>query len=385
MQSNRKYFLTQKTKKPTEIIIFTDGYSFSCTSTLITGLQTYGAAIIVGYNSRPDLEKKYFDASQSNSGVTTYEGLSVTENLANLNYSISITNVELFNPNDKNNPKTPYEFSVNPVDEIAEIYRYYDDEIYDRFINEANKIFKKYNDLEDGECNPDNKYLFYETEDCDSKLNIENAHGGYLCGTDGKWDKNNCLAAYCDDGYILNDERTKCIKDLCEEINYEMKDLNITNQEELILEPKTFYYFYLPSDSNDSYYLLSEQDDFMYYYNKINDDDYSKEFINNQTLLKGGSYIYVNYYLNISKPTKLIVKKVGENSTNYNNIHYNYYNTHPKKKSKLAAWKIILIVIGALLGIAIILLIVKLAMNSKENTNMKNIENRDQSNLQNLN
>ena len=29
VQSNRKYFLTGKTKKPTEIIIFTDGYSFS--------------------------------------------------------------------------------------------------------------------------------------------------------------------------------------------------------------------------------------------------------------------------------------------------------------------------------------------------------------------
>jgi hypothetical protein len=72
--------LTEKTKKPTEIIIFTDGYSFSCTSSLITGLQTYGAAIIVGYNSRPDLEKKYFDASQSNSGVTNYKDLEVTKN-----------------------------------------------------------------------------------------------------------------------------------------------------------------------------------------------------------------------------------------------------------------------------------------------------------------
>ena len=64
IQIRRKYFSTMKTKKPKEIIIFTDGYSFSCASSLITGLQIYGVAIIVGYNLRPDLEKKDFDASQ---------------------------------------------------------------------------------------------------------------------------------------------------------------------------------------------------------------------------------------------------------------------------------------------------------------------------------
>jgi len=330
VQGTRKYFLEGKTKKPTEIIIFTDGYSFSCTSTLITGLQTYGAAIIVGYNSRPDLDKKYFDASQSNSGVIGYDNLEVTKNLYNLGYSISITNDELFSPNDKNNPKTPFEFSVNPVDEIAKIYQIYDDEIYDRFINEANTIFKEYNDLDNGKCNPDNKYLFYETSDCDSKLNIEHAHGGYLCGTDGKWDKNKCIAAYCDDGYILNDERTKCNRDLCEEINYVYKTINFTKPEKFIIEPKTFYLFYLNADNSSSFQLLSEQDNFMYYYDTNGD----KVFINNQVSIEGGSYIYINYYLNISQKTNIIMKEY-KNST-----FYNYFNT--------------LIVIGVLLGIIII-------------------------------
>ena len=378
VQSNRKYFLTGKTKKPTEIIIFTDGYSFSCTSILITGLQAYGGAIIVGYNSRPDLEKKYFDASQSNSGVTGYEDLEVTRNLNNLGYSIYITNNELFSPNDKNNPKTPLEFSVNPVDEISDIYQNYDDEIYDRFIKEADKIFKKYNDLENGECNPDNKYLFYETSDCDSKLNIEKAHGGYLCGTDGKWDKNKCIAAYCDDEYILNDERTKCIKDLCEEINIVEKTLNITKQEEFIIEPKTFYYFYIEDDSNSSYYFLSEQDNFMYYYGPNKD----KIFINNQTLIEGENGIYINYYLNISQKSKLIVKE------NKNSTHYNNFYTHRKKSKKLSAWKIVLIVIGLLLGIIIVLLILKLSWSLKNDVNMPEITNtnlNDKSDLKIIN
>ena len=347
----KEYLSTGKIKKPTEIIIFTDGYSFSCTSSLITGLQVHGSAIIVGYNSRPDLNKNNFDASQSNSGVMGYENSEFINNLDNLGCYLSITMEELFDPNDKNNPKTPFEFLVNPVDEIVPIYKKYDDEIYDRFINEADLIFKKYNDLENGECNPDNKYLFYETNDCDSKLNIEKAHGGYLCGTDRKWNKSNCIASYCDEGYILNDERTECIKDLCEEIDVVEKDIkNITKSEEFIIEPKTAYFFYIDDEVN-SYYFLSNQDYLMNYY----DYDYNKIYINNQTLLKNEDYVYINYYLNISEKTKVLI--VNEN---YNNTDFNYYNSYSrnfKNKKGLATWKFVLIVIGIILFLILATLI----------------------------
>ena len=71
-KKRREYLETNKTKKPTEIIVFTDGYSFSCTSVFIKGLQVHGAAILVGYNSRPDLVEEKYDASQSNSAVETF-------------------------------------------------------------------------------------------------------------------------------------------------------------------------------------------------------------------------------------------------------------------------------------------------------------------------
>ena len=248
--------------------------------------------------------------------------------------------MESFNINDKNNPKTPFEFLVNPVDEIVKIYKPYSDEIYDRFINEANFIFEKYNDLENGECNKDNKYLFYETKDCDSKLNIRRAHGGYLCGSDGKWNKSNCIAAYCDDGYILNDERTKCIKDLCKEINSSNIIINnIEKSKEYIIEPKTFYHFYI-YDENNTYYFLSKQENFIFYY----DYDDIKNNINNQTLLMYDNIIYANYYLNISKKTKLIVV-----NANYNYTDYNPSNKDNKKK--------IIPMIILLIGILLLLLI----------------------------
>ena len=39
-----------KDRKPTNVLIFTDGYSFSATSYFIKDLQESGNAIIVGYN-----------------------------------------------------------------------------------------------------------------------------------------------------------------------------------------------------------------------------------------------------------------------------------------------------------------------------------------------
>ena len=329
-------------KKPTDIIIFTDGYSFSCTSEVITQLQSQGAAIIVGYNSKPDLSKKDFDASQSYSVAFEYKDSEYINNLNDLGYSAYITFIEAFDHNDKNIPRTPFEFLVNPVDEVAKIYKTYDDSIYDRFIQEADSIFKKYNDLENGECNPNNKYLYYETSDCDSKLNIDKAHGGYVCGTDGKWDKNKCIASYCDEGYILNDERNKCIKNLCDEINIVEKVIkNIDKSEEFIIEPKTAYYFDI-QDPNNTYYFLSSKDYNVFYYVESYNNTYNKTYINNQTLLKEGDYIYVNSYLNVSEKSKLYIINSDEKDI------FDYFKNE-NSKYILSTWKIALIMIVFLL------------------------------------
>ena len=50
-------------RKPTDIIIFTDGFSFSATSFFIKSIQLFSCAIIVGYGGNPQLES--FDSSQS--------------------------------------------------------------------------------------------------------------------------------------------------------------------------------------------------------------------------------------------------------------------------------------------------------------------------------
>ena len=290
-------------KKPTEVIVFTDGYSFSCTSVFIKGLQVHGAAILVGYNSRPDLVEKKYDASQSSSGIDSFPYSEYIQNLEALGFFCSITFCEQFDPNDKGTPNTPMEFLIYPVDEVSNIFLKYEDDKYDRFINASKAIFEKYNNLENEECNPNNKFLNYETSDCDSKLGIDKAHGGYLCGADGKWDKNNCIGTYCDKGYILNDERNKCIEDPCEKISLEEILIKEGKNYEFIIKPNITYIFKIENDSNN-YYFDSEVEKLFYVFN----DDHVLEAANNKTKFKKNDKIYVNYYVNITENHNIKIK-----------------------------------------------------------------------------
>ena len=101
------------------------------------------------------------DAAQSNSAVEAFSFAEEIKNLINLGISSRITFTEVIDPNDKNNPKIPMEFQIYPIDTYVEIYKPFSDDLYERFIKEEKKIFAKYNTLDEGECNPDNKYLYF--------------------------------------------------------------------------------------------------------------------------------------------------------------------------------------------------------------------------------
>ena len=166
-------------RKPHEIIIFTDGFSYSATSIFIKGIQLNGGAIIVGYAGNPKSTNK-FDASQSPSPVFT-EGNAAADDLIfkkikSLGFSLTITIMETFSHLDNNNEKNiPLEYQINLVDERVPLYNGYDiqaDSNYQDFINMAKSIFEKYKT----KCNPENKNLLFITEACtftDSRM-----HGG---------------------------------------------------------------------------------------------------------------------------------------------------------------------------------------------------------------
>ena len=325
-------------------------------------MQVHGHGIIVGYNARPALNKSDFDASQSNSPVETFQTSENAKNLKELGFNSYITLGEDFDPNDKEIPKTPMEFLVYPVDEISTIYQEYDDRIYNRFIKEAKRIFEKYND--NGECNPDNKYLYFETSDCDSIINISRAHGGYICGADGKWDKNKCIAAYCDDGYYLNDNRTECIKDPCDNIKLNEIAINEEKETEYIIEPNNTYIFTIEKE-NYLYSFYSELEPFIYVMN----NDHILEAAKNGTKFKKGEKIYINYYVNISENSHISIKTESDEPKNKED------NDEGKG---LPTSIIILIIIGSIILLIIIIMIIICVISKKKKVSNNAIEEKAQ-------
>ena len=143
---------------------------------------------------------------------------------------------------------------------MSKIYKPYSDEIYDRFIKEAKDIIEKYNKIE-GECNPNNKYLYFETDKCENI--IEKGHGGYLCGTDGKWNTSNCIISYCDEGFVLSDDRTQCFKNPCLNLTFQDIEINDENYTEYIIQPNIIYVITFNKENN-KYSLSSETEGIIY-------------------------------------------------------------------------------------------------------------------------
>ena len=207
-------------RKPNEIIIFTDGYSYSATSHFIKQTQLRKGAIIVGYGGDPEETK--FDASLSPTTVENTENAgnvkdNIGESLENLGFRLFYSIRESFTYHE--NIKYPMEFEKIPIDERANLYNKYDDSRYQEFIDEAKKIFNKYNNEN---CNSENKNILLLSEECDIALN-PNTHGGYECGDNNKW-SDICVPLYCDIGYYFDIVKKECVEDPCYLLYKEKKE-----------------------------------------------------------------------------------------------------------------------------------------------------------------
>ena len=218
LDRNEIYDFRENTKyirKPTEIIIFTDGFSFSGTSFFIKKTQLNGGAIIVGYGGNPNLDS--FDSSQSPSFVasSSYKD-DLTNEITDMGFSLKYTIIESFSKSDY---EIPLEYKINLIDERIYIYKinYQDiDDFYDKFVYQAKLIFEDYKT----KCNSNNKKLLLISEEC--RFSKSHIHGGYQCDDNGHW-SNICVPSYCDNGFIFDEETNECKEDICLKVQKEEK------------------------------------------------------------------------------------------------------------------------------------------------------------------
>ena len=211
----------KKARKPTEIVVFTDSFSFSAGSILTKGLKESGAAIIAGYNGYPGSPKETFDIGQSptnclQASLEEFDKVAYNRLSENGVLYASVSIGETFRVRDvqmrgnSTEPLIPREFLFDAPDERTAIYGGYDESRYDEFISAGKAILEKYKT----ECNPANPRLHMRDAACDSIINKTHMHGGYTCGADGKW-STVCEGYYCDNGYVYDAGTDSCIEDTC--------------------------------------------------------------------------------------------------------------------------------------------------------------------------
>ena len=205
-------------RKPNEILVFTDSFSFSFASIFTKSIQFSGSGMMIGYNGNPRLSESNFDSGNSPTVVTSTEGFALIspEIYNELNKTGiglgTLSIIPLYYNLDEDKINVPGEFDFMPIDERSSIYSTYNDEDYNIFKTEAFKFFDKYKT----KCFKNNKKFTLISEECKYDDDI-NAYGGYPCGDNGEWVKNKsqCIKVGCTVGYYLNRENNMCEKDPC--------------------------------------------------------------------------------------------------------------------------------------------------------------------------
>ena len=177
-------------RKPTEILIFTDGLLFGASSIFIKNIFESGNAILIGYNGNPNNKNK-FEASL-NPSISNFNFNDSNIHFLKLKNIIveSITYAETFNDSYqvKNFTLIPREYTLNPIDERSNIFGFFEESKYNLFIDESLRILKKY----EKECNKDNFNLLLLNDKC-KKINYTIT--GAIC-FNGSWNFNNCKNAF---------------------------------------------------------------------------------------------------------------------------------------------------------------------------------------------
>ena len=198
-------------RKPQDIIAFTDSFCYSACSVLTKSMVEKGDAIVVGFEGDPEGKLDEFDAGNSPTDLVSQNELFLPEadKLNKIGGYMGISMFETYLDDYNMNQTMPREFMIMPVNERVNVYKY-DDSKLGLFIDQAISIHNKYKT----QCDPKNKRLVKVDDACDSQMTIPHAHGGYLCGDDGKW-TNTCVASYCDFGYKFDRYNNKCVVDAC--------------------------------------------------------------------------------------------------------------------------------------------------------------------------
>jgi len=212
-------FRLKNARKPTDIIVVTDGLCFSACSFFVNNVIEKGSGIVTGIGGYNPGDK-LFVASQNPSYVllSLPAAFSILEiPFLQSGVRVSCTFVETFPVLREEGTPIPRDYTLSYIDKHLGVYPHvthftteYDDDTVDQIIDRSLALRQEFQET----CNPKNKRLMFVTEKC--KSSDKNAmFSGYQCGDDGKWDKSKCFISTCKPGYHVDFKNNNCVPSPC--------------------------------------------------------------------------------------------------------------------------------------------------------------------------
>jgi len=210
-----QYALTKHPRKPKDVVVVTDGSCASACAMFVNTVLEFGQAIVAGVGTPYD-DEPLFTASQiASNAVFSITDLfpDVADDCKKFGIQTGVAIAEQY-PLSKNLDETiPRDFVLNKIDVNLGDYKF-------PYFNDPNSVMGiavaalQVSSSAASICNPNNKRLLYITENC-SSTDKNALKSGYVCGSNGQWDQNDCRIAVCKPGFIVDYDSNTCVSTVC--------------------------------------------------------------------------------------------------------------------------------------------------------------------------
>jgi len=200
-------------RKPTDIILATDGFCFSSCSFLVDNVIRGGKAIVTGYGSAAPGDEQ-FVAGQCPSSVIQLGEYFMSENLTRNGITFTVTFSESYNVSATMNETIPGDYEILRIDKHLRYHNWNFNPDKPNYTDMAPYIKAVHEEFKT-KCNPLNKRLFLVDDNC--TVSDPNAlTAGHPCKSDKTWDTTKCLISTCKPGFIVDFDNNKCVEQLCD-------------------------------------------------------------------------------------------------------------------------------------------------------------------------
>jgi len=211
MKKFNSYRLRKNVRKPTDLIVVTDGFCFSACSMFVNSVTRAGSAIVAGFGPYNPGELQ-FTSAQNPSTVDPVITLSpdLAKDVKKYGPVIRSVVIETYPVPRNDSEIIPNDFNPLRIDKHT---KYYDiiTPVMSDFSEHVLSVLDEFKTT----CNPDNQRLLLVDSSC--SVDDPNAlYAGHPCGANGKWDTTKCKISACAPGYSLDPESNTCVPFYCD-------------------------------------------------------------------------------------------------------------------------------------------------------------------------